>query len=95
MKAHINNKNEIEPFTKEQLSGFPKEIRQQILQKSGEVSLRIKKAAENAFILGAKSVSKIAIKEYKPEIDSAKDYDSLRAAVEKLFTFLGKGDNLR
>lgn len=95
MKARVNNQNDIEFFTKEQLSGFPKETRQQIIQKSGEISKRMTKAVENAFVLGTKSISKIAIKDYKPEIDAAKDYDTIRVAVDKLFTFLGKGDDLR
>lgn len=95
MRTHFSDQNSIEIFTKEQLSRFPSEIQQQFIRKSQELSKRMESAVQNAFVMGASSISKIAIKEYKPEIDEAKDYTSIRAAVDRLLIFLAKGDNLR
>lgn len=95
MTAHISDQHSIEIFTKEQLSHFSSEMQQQFIRKSQELSKRMENAVQNAFVMGASSVSKIAIKEYAPEIDEAKDYTALRAAVDRLLIFLGNGGNLR
>jgi hypothetical protein len=96
MKAHINRPGAaFYPFSENEMKNLSPQQREKIISWAQMQAADQNKQIQNAFIMGAKAISKIAGSDYKPDIDAAKDYDSLRAAVSKLFDFLGKGDSLK
>ena len=52
------------------------------------------KRVENAFRMGAASISKFALELYIPDIENAKNAKQRKEAIEALKVYLGKGDNL-
>ncbi len=101
MKARVPNNRPrpdaipLQLLPSEEMKKFTPEQQAQLNAASINLKETMKKLSNNSFVLGAKAISKIAVKEYKPDIDTAEDYDTLRAAVDKLFGFLGKGDALK
>lgn len=79
----------------EEMDKLTPEQRAQLVAASINLKKTFKIISNNSFVMGGRAISKVAMKNYKPDIDAAKDYKSLRKAVDKLFEFLAKGDNLR
>ena len=101
MKSRIVNENEqfekllSKIFLPEQLEKFSEEQRAQIVAWMVQRLKERNKEIADAFTAGAKAISNIASKDYIPDIVCASDYDSLRAATEKLLNFLEKGNCLQ
>ena len=101
MKARIPNNRPrpdaipLQLLTPEEMKKLTPEQQAKINAASINLKETMKKLSNNSFVMGAKAISKIAVKEYKLDIDAAENYDTLRAVVDKLFGFLGKGDALK
>ncbi len=62
-----------------------------IMQDIGDI---VKSKTHNAFRMGSAAISKIALSDYIPDIEKAKNAKERKAGIEALKVFLGKGDNL-
>lgn len=54
----------------------------------------IKRKTFNSFRMGAAAIANIALKDYIPEIEKAKNAKQRKDAIESLKAFFGKGDKL-
>lgn len=103
MKSRIPNQSKrtnqftvpLQLLPPEEMDKLTPEQQAQINAASINLKRAFEQASNNSFVMGGRAISKIAMKDYKPDIDAAKDYESLRKSVNKLFEFLAKGENLR